>query len=597
MAALGPVERARFLSRVLGYERLRAAQEMLREQRRTAGRGAERPAQRHAGRRASVTRARRRRETALAPRHATGASSPSGRSPTAEARLGAATPRVGGGASARGNSGRRWRPTGACSSETLLARVARRDRVQAELREVARRVPRSRRCSTPPCGSPSAARRSSSSSSRWRAAEGERRALVERLQGAPSRSERALARAPGEARIGTGAGAGAARDAGGAARRRSGRPSRRTRKHARSGCAIGRRPRRDSRRCACSTRSCAAQQDDAAGAGRGEPVSHLWPSARRVLPGGARRWSRSSSRPSRWTAATSGSACEQLATPRRSACANSTARATRCSRRWTSRERRLPQASRPACRSGSSSVPQLAAVRQRAQASQHALEAAPRRVRRRAAPDGARRTSRACSELATRAAPLETRWRVSRRWQRSGCRRRERELADAARAKRRCWRSLGGLAFDPAAPRDAAPGVSRRPWRDGSGAEVAATAGHARAVERATQERDTAARRACHARALRARAGLLEAERSLHDELDDGLRARCARSSTTSCDRNSPSSPAALLGVAHRRALRRARARRAVRRAGARGWAAEARALRRRGGPRATSCSASPSRR
>ena len=35
MAALGPVERARFLARVLGYDRLAVAQEMLREQRRT----------------------------------------------------------------------------------------------------------------------------------------------------------------------------------------------------------------------------------------------------------------------------------------------------------------------------------------------------------------------------------------------------------------------------------------------------------------------------------------------------------------------------------------------------------------------------------
>ena len=34
MAALGPVERARFLSRVLGYDKLSGAQELVREKRR-----------------------------------------------------------------------------------------------------------------------------------------------------------------------------------------------------------------------------------------------------------------------------------------------------------------------------------------------------------------------------------------------------------------------------------------------------------------------------------------------------------------------------------------------------------------------------------
>ena len=75
MAAMGPSERAQFLSRVLGYERLRAAQTLVREQPPRSSSPRWRGCERHARRRrrvsaASPTRRRGSRRRERAPRRA-----------------------------------------------------------------------------------------------------------------------------------------------------------------------------------------------------------------------------------------------------------------------------------------------------------------------------------------------------------------------------------------------------------------------------------------------------------------------------------------------------------------------------------------------
>ena len=62
MAAMGPSERAQFLSRVLGYERLRAAQDLVRERRKTHRRRGDGTSRRDAGPRRRARRARRRED-------------------------------------------------------------------------------------------------------------------------------------------------------------------------------------------------------------------------------------------------------------------------------------------------------------------------------------------------------------------------------------------------------------------------------------------------------------------------------------------------------------------------------------------------------
>ena len=260
MAAMGPAERAQFLSRVLGYERLRTAQELVRDRRKaiiaeTTGLRAG-----DAGsRRRSIVLSSKPSERRDGDR---GARQRSRRS-AASRRSGARRGRI---RSGRRSSATATRCRRSCSETARRGRRARVDRARGRCASIASSPKRRRRARS------SIARRASSRRSRRSRSElagagprgneeGRRRTLSETSARAGG-GDRAPARAAREDR-----------DGAGDSRWRSRRTARRARARARAdaarfrerckptGCATSRRRRRSARRCSISCATSQPQRD------------------------------------------------------------------------------------------------------------------------------------------------------------------------------------------------------------------------------------------------------------------------------------------------------------------------------------------------